>query len=52
VVARGAALESAVARAYQGVARIRFEGAHYRRDIGARALAASPRGAGAASLSS
>ncbi len=33
-------LQQAVQRAYEGAAKIRFEGAHYRRDIGARALAA------------
>lgn len=33
-------LQQAVQRAYAGAAKIRFEGAHYRRDIGARALAA------------
>ena len=38
VTARAADLETAVDRAYQAVARIGFEGAHYRKDIAARAL--------------
>ncbi len=38
VTARAAELESAVKRAYEAVAKINFEGAYYRRDIGARAL--------------
>ena len=38
VTARGATLEAARARAYELAARIQFEGAHYRRDIGARAF--------------
>jgi phosphoribosylamine--glycine ligase len=42
VVARGATVEDARTRAYANVERIRFEGAHYRRDIGASALAATP----------
>jgi phosphoribosylamine--glycine ligase len=33
-------LETAIARAYAGVGEITFEGMHYRRDIGRRALAA------------
>ena len=33
-------LQQAVQRAYEGAGQIHFEGAHYRRDIGARALAA------------
>jgi phosphoribosylamine--glycine ligase len=37
VVASGATMEEARARAYDNVARIRFEGAHYRTDIGATA---------------
>jgi phosphoribosylamine--glycine ligase len=36
VTARGETLPAAVARAYQAVAQVTFEGAHYRRDIGAR----------------
>src|SRR5579863_7212152 len=38
VTASGADLKTAVDRAYQAVARIGFEGAHYRKDIAARAL--------------
>jgi phosphoribosylamine--glycine ligase len=38
VTARAAALETAVQRAYEACAKIGFEGAHYRRDIAARAL--------------
>ena len=38
VPALGATLETAVARAYEAVAKIRFEGAHYRRDIARRAF--------------
>lgn len=38
VVASGNDYESAINRAYQAVGRIRFEGMHYRRDIGAKAL--------------
>ncbi|HSC77893.1 MAG TPA: phosphoribosylamine--glycine ligase [Candidatus Acidoferrales bacterium] len=38
VTARGADLRSAVERAYAAVEKIRFEGMHCRRDIGARAL--------------
>jgi phosphoribosylamine--glycine ligase len=38
VTARGADLQSAVERAYQAVSSIGFEGAHYRKDIAARAL--------------
>ena len=37
VVGRGPSFESAIARAYDGVGRIRFDGMHYRRDIGAKA---------------
>jgi phosphoribosylamine---glycine ligase len=39
VQAAGADLPGAVAAAYAGVGRIRFEGAHWRRDIGRKALA-------------
>jgi phosphoribosylamine---glycine ligase len=39
VTALGANLESAIARAYEAIGRIHFEGMTYRRDIGARALA-------------
>ncbi len=36
VTARGATLQEARERAYQAVALVRFEGVHYRRDIGTR----------------
>ncbi|MCI0574167.1 MAG: phosphoribosylamine--glycine ligase [Myxococcaceae bacterium] len=39
VCARGATLVEARERAYAGVARVSFPGKHFRRDIGARALA-------------
>lgn len=39
VTGMGPRLEAALERAYAGVARIRFEGMQYRRDIGHRALA-------------
>lgn len=38
VAARGESLGDALRRAYAGVARVSFEGMHYRRDIGARWL--------------
>ena len=38
VTARGRTLESAVETAYNAVEMIQFEGAHYRKDIGAKAL--------------
>ena len=38
VTARAAELQTAVKRAYEACARIRFDGAHYRKDIAARAL--------------
>ena len=38
VTARAADLETAVARVYSACAKISFEGAHYRKDIAARAL--------------
>src|SRR5271170_3226280 len=38
VSARASTLETAVERAYQACAKISFDGAHYRRDIAARAL--------------
>jgi phosphoribosylamine---glycine ligase len=38
VTARAADLRSALARAYEACANIEFEGAHYRKDIAARAL--------------
>ncbi len=40
VTATGATLSAAVARAYDAVKAVSFEGAHYRRDIGKRALEA------------
>jgi len=39
VTGLGDSLPQAIERAYQGVAAIHFEGAHYRRDIGKKALA-------------
>jgi phosphoribosylamine--glycine ligase len=38
VTARAAELQTAIDRAYQACEKIRFEGAHYRKDIAARAL--------------
>jgi phosphoribosylamine---glycine ligase len=38
VTARAAELQTAVQRAYEACAKISFEGAHYRKDIAARAL--------------
>jgi phosphoribosylamine--glycine ligase len=38
VVGRGATYDDAIARAYAGVSRISFDGMHYRRDIGNKAL--------------
>jgi phosphoribosylamine--glycine ligase len=38
VSARAADLETAVSRAYEACEKIRFDGAHYRRDIAARAM--------------
>jgi phosphoribosylamine--glycine ligase len=43
VTAVGADLPAAIAAAYAGVERIRFEGMHYRTDIGRRALEARAR---------
>ncbi len=40
VVGRGATYEEAIARAYAGASKISFEGMHYRKDIGRKALAA------------
>ncbi len=40
VTALGTTIEDAREKAYRNVARIRFGGAHYRRDIGASAAAA------------
>lgn len=38
VTAVGLDLQAAIARCYEAVSKIQFEGAHYRRDIGARGL--------------
>jgi len=38
VTARAAELQTAVQHAYEACAKISFEGAHYRKDIAARAL--------------
>jgi phosphoribosylamine-glycine ligase len=38
VVGRGPSFEAAIARAYECVARISFDGMRYRRDIGRKAL--------------
>jgi phosphoribosylamine--glycine ligase len=43
VVGRGATYEAAMARAYEAIDALHFEGRHYRRDIGLRAVAASTR---------
>ena len=40
VTAKGSDLQAALDKAYEGVAKIDFEGAHYRKDIGQRALKA------------
>ena len=40
IVGRGRDYSQAIARAYQGVSKISFDGMHYRRDIGKKALAA------------
>lgn len=45
VVARGRSYEQAIARAYDAVGRISFEGIHVRTDIGRKALAAGRAGA-------
>jgi phosphoribosylamine--glycine ligase len=39
VTALGASLDAAIERAYQAVQKISFEGMHYRKDIGQKALA-------------
>lgn len=39
LVGRGPTFEQAIARAYDGVSRVSFDGMHYRRDIGRKALA-------------
>lgn len=38
VTGRGATVEQAIAKAYEGVAAISWQGVHYRKDIGAKAL--------------
>jgi phosphoribosylamine--glycine ligase len=38
VVGRGATYAAAIARAYEGVSRISFDGMHYRKDIGRKAI--------------
>jgi phosphoribosylamine--glycine ligase len=38
ITAAGDSLKEALARAYQAIAEIHFEGMYYRRDIGHRAL--------------
>jgi phosphoribosylamine--glycine ligase len=42
VTAAGSSLEEALARAYQAMGEIHFEGMYYRRDIGHRALRRTP----------
>jgi len=37
VVGRGPTFDAAIARAYDGVGRVHFDGMQYRRDIGAKA---------------
>jgi phosphoribosylamine---glycine ligase len=44
VVGRAATFDAAIARAYDGVSRITFEGMQYRRDIGRKALSAQGAG--------
>jgi phosphoribosylamine--glycine ligase len=39
ITALGANLDAAVQRAYEAAAQVSFDGMHYRRDIGRRALA-------------
>jgi phosphoribosylamine--glycine ligase len=39
VTALGASLDAAVEGAYRGVGRVSFDGMHYRKDIGRRAIA-------------
>lgn len=41
VTALGGTVREAIDRAYQGVGAIDWEGVHYRKDIGAKALAKS-----------
>jgi phosphoribosylamine--glycine ligase len=48
VTGRGPDLRATIARTYEAVSRIHYEGAYYRRDIAARALKAlEGKGAGA-----
>jgi phosphoribosylamine--glycine ligase len=42
VTARGATIRLAIDRSYRAAAKISFEGMHYRRDIGHRALRGQP----------
>jgi len=42
VVASGSEYRTAIDRAYEAVARIDFDGMHYRKDIGAKALSQQP----------
>ena len=44
VVGRGAGYAEAIARAYAAVDKISFDGMQYRKDIGAKALSAGPKG--------
>ena len=44
VTALGAALSEAKARAYQAVAKVRFDGCYFRRDIGDKGIARSKKG--------
>lgn len=46
VTARGDDLAAAIARAYEAVGQVAWEGVHYRRDIGRKGLAALGAGAG------
>ena len=38
VTALGESIEDALAKSYAGVEKIKFDGAHYRKDIGQKAL--------------
>jgi phosphoribosylamine--glycine ligase len=42
VVGRGSDYRHAIDRAYEAAGKIRFDGMHYRKDIGAKALSLSP----------
>ena len=50
VVGRGDTYENAIERAYAGVSAIHFEGMHYRRDIGRKAVSTWPTGQPASGL--